>query len=232
VIAPSRYHTLRAIVLDAATEPDLTVREVAGAMLPRTEAGRRVVEDTSGSLDLASHGFRERFRLPVMVRDPQPFSENGGRRRDALTVAEAVSDPEHLATAERIMFAVFPPARVEPTMRGLIQPPRVLGIDGWCVWLTHRSGVPAGAAYTFHDGTSVGVYQVTTLSEHRGHGVARATMAAILDRYGDVPMTLTATGQGRPLYEQLGFRVIETAIWWVPERTPDPTGDDTGGRLR
>jgi GNAT superfamily N-acetyltransferase len=232
VIEPSQYHTLRAIVLDAASQPEWTVREVADAVLPRIDAGRRVVEDAGGILDFAPHGFQERFRLPVMAREPGTGAGVARPGRDAFTAAAAVTEPERLAAAERIMLAVFPPARVEPVMRGLIQPPRVLSIKGWCVWLAHRSGVPAGAAYTFHDGTSVGVYQVATLPEHRGNGVARAMMAAILDRYRDVPITLTATDQGRPLYEQLGFRVVDTAIWWVPGPTPDPTGDDTGGRLR
>jgi GNAT superfamily N-acetyltransferase len=232
VIAPSRYHTLRAIVLDASSKPVQTVEDVASALLPQTDAGRRVVEDAGGVLDFAPHGFQERFRLPVMVRDAGPLPRGLRPGRDPFTLATAVTDPERLAAAERIMFAVFPPARVEPTMRGLIQPPRVLGIEGWSVWLAHRSGVPAGAAYTYHDGTSVGVYQVATLPEHRGHGVARATMAAVLDRYHDVPITLTATEQGRPLYEQLGFRTVDTAIWWIPGPTPNPTGDDRDGRLR
>jgi GNAT superfamily N-acetyltransferase len=230
VIEPSPYHTLRAIVLDAVSEPERTVGEVVDAVLSRTNARRKVVEDAGGILDFAPRGFEERFRFSVMAREPG--SGAGRVVRDAFTAGAAVADLERLAAAERIMFAVFPPARLEPTMRGLIQPPRVLGIKGWCVWLAHRSGVPAGAAYTFHDGTSVGVYQVATLPEHRGNGVARALMASILDRYQDVPITLTATDQGRPLYEQLGFHTVDTAIWWVPGPTADPTGDDTGGPLR
>lgn len=225
VIAPSPYHAARAIVLDAGSEPTLTVAEAARALLPYTEVDRRVVEDASGTLDFAPHGFEERFRFPVMVREPSstavPVSPG---RRGYNVVAATVTDTERLAVAESIMIAVFPPARVEPAMRGRIQPPRVLGIKGWCVWLAYRSGVPAGAAYTFDDGTSVGVYQVATLPEHRGNGVARALMAAVLHRYRDVPITLTATEQGRPLYEQLGFHPVETAIWWIPKPDAGPIG--------
>lgn len=145
-------------------------------------------------------------------------------RHPFTVVAAAVTDPERLAVAESIMIAVFPSARVVPAMRGRIQPPRVLGLKGWCVWLAHRSGVPAGAAYTFHDGESVGVYQVATLPEHRGNGVARALMAAVLRRYPDVEVTLSATEQGRPLYEQLGFHAVDNAIWWIPKPDPEPIG--------
>lgn len=224
VIAPSPYHALRAIVLDATSEPELTVREAADAVLPYTEVERRVIEDAGGRLDFAPHGFEERFRFPVMARDPGPSAGDSRPERDAFMVAAPVAEPEGLAVAERIMFAVFPPARVDAVMRGRIQPPRVLGIKGWSVWLTHRSGVPAGAAFTYHDGDSVGVYQVATLPEHRGNGVARTTMAAILDRYRDVPVTLTATDYGRPLYEGIGFRTVDTAVWWVPRIHADPNG--------
>jgi GNAT superfamily N-acetyltransferase len=225
VIAPSPYHAARAIVLDAGSEPVRTVAEVADVLLPYTEVGRRVVEDASGTLDFGPHGFEVRFRFTVMVREPSSSVVAARPAGSAYkVVATAVADPERLAVAESIMIAVFPPAQVEPAVRGRIQPPRVLGINGWCVWLAYRSGVPAAAAYTFDDGTSVGVYQVATLPEHRGNGVARALMATVLHRYRDVAVTLTATEQGRGLYEQLDFRPVDTAIWWIPRLHAGPIG--------
>ncbi len=219
---PSRYHTLRAVVLDAGTDPEQTIGDVTSAVLPRTDANRRVVEDPSGRLDLAPHGFGERFRFPVMVREPGAVRVPGRVGEDVSAVP--VSDADQLAVAEHVMTAVFTPATLEPEMRGLVHPPRLLDVPGWCVWLAYRADVPAGAAYTFDDGTSVGVYQVTTLPEHRGNGVARALMASILDRYRDVPVTLTATEQGRGLYEQLGFATVNEARWWVPEPDAGPNG--------
>src|SRR5262249_48869049 len=138
VIAPSPYHALRAIVLDATSEPELTVREAVDAVLPHNEVGRRVIEDAGGRLGFAPQGLGEGSRSPVMMRDPGRAGEASRPARAASTIA--VTEPEALAVAERIMFAVFPPARVDAEMSGRIQPPRVLGIDGWCVWLTHRSG--------------------------------------------------------------------------------------------
>ncbi len=221
-IWPSRYHTLRAIVLDAGTDPEQTIRDVVAVILPRIEASRRLVEDPSGSLDLGPHGFSERFRFPVMVREPGAAPERGRVGEDVSAIP--VSDADQLAVAEHVMTAVFTPATLEPEMRGLVHPPRLLGVPGWREWLAYRADVPAGAAYTFDDGTSVGVYQVTTLPEHRGNGVARAIMARILDRYREAPVTLTATEQGRGLYEQLGFVTIAEARWWVPEPDAGPNG--------
>jgi GNAT superfamily N-acetyltransferase len=242
VVAPSPFHSLRAIVLDSACAPDLAVREVVETVLPRVQAPRRVVEDASGVLDLTPHGFHERFRFPVMVHpgtgDGTTAATGSGASRQSgapggeVTTAMPVTDPERLAVAERILIAVFPPARVVEKMRGLIQPVRVLRIPGWQVWLAHRSGVPAGAAYSYFDGTSVGLYQLATLPEHRGHGVASATMSALFARYPGVPVTLTATDQGLPLYQRLGFRTVSTAIWWIPGPTPAPSGDDMASPLR
>ena len=136
--------------------------------------------------------------------------------------------PEEIAAAEQILMAVFPPAPAGIDLRGRIHPPRVLGIEGWRVWLAYRDTVPAAAAYTYHDGSSLGVYQVGTLPEHRGHGLARALMTAILRAYPSDAVTLTATDQGRPLYTGLGFRILSDAVWWRPNHT----GDDSDRGLR
>ena len=104
----------------------------------------------------------------------------------------------------------------------------MLGIEGWRVWLGYREGVPAGAAYTYHDGSSLGLYQLATLPEHRGNGVGRAILAAILRAYPDTALTLTATEQGRPLYESFGFVSLSEAVWWRPNHT----GDDRAEGLR
>lgn len=230
VTRPSSYHPLRAIVLDPGPDHDPVVRQIVDAVLRRPDAARRVVEDPGGVLDLRTAGFAPSFRMTVMVRDPGPLPPSrseDGRGRPAVEVIE-VDAPRRLAEAEWVLTTVFPPAPSGTDWAGQIQPERVLDLPGWRVWLGCREAVPAGAAYTYHDGASVGLYQVGTLAEHRGHGVARALVEAILRAYPDVPASLTATDQGRPLYERLGFRPVSQAVWW----TPDPTGDDIGSALR
>jgi GNAT superfamily N-acetyltransferase len=225
IVAPSPYHALRAIVLDPDTDRVDTIRHIVETLLPESGFSRRVIEDPSGELDLGPYGMELRFRLTVMGRPAEVPS--GDTRCRGLRVV-AVTDPERLAVAERIFIAVFPPPSPPDDPHGRIQPARVLDIPGWRVWLCYREGVPAGTAYTFHDGTSLGVYQVGTLPEHRGHGVARAIMTEILRAYPGVPVTLAATDQGRPLYHVMGFTTLREAIWWRPSRT----GDDSGGVLR
>lgn len=236
IVAPSPYHALRAVVLDPDTNRPATVAAILDAMMVESGQPRRVVEDASGVLDLSGHGFETRFRLTVMVREPEPMVREPepvepGSDVDAGNPEVHVTPVQvqrKLLAAESILTAVFPPSGLVPDLLGRILPLRVLDIPGWRVWLGYRDDVPAGAVYTFHDGTSLGVYQLATLPEHRGHGVARALMAAILRAYPTDIITLSATDQGRPLYTELGFTVSSTAIWWQPSRT----GGDSGGVLR
>lgn len=225
VVAPSPYHALRAIVLDPYLDREATIAAIVQTVLEDSGVARRVVEDASGVLDLAPYGLAERFRLTVMAREPGPVpAPDAGP--DVRVIA--VADQRSLVEAEQILMTVFPPPAPPAYLRGRIQPVRVLELPGWQVWLGYREGVPAGAAYTYHDGAGVGVYQVSTLPEHRGHGIGRTLMDAILHAYPDDVVTLSATGQGRRLYDALGFQVCSEAIWWWP----NPTGDDSGEGLR
>jgi GNAT superfamily N-acetyltransferase len=231
VIQPSLYHALRAIVLDPGQDQDLVVREITGTFLRPSSTARRIVEDATGSLDLWSASFTPYLTMTVMVREPGALPQSPARS-ETIGVVE-VESPRALAVAERVLTTVFPPARsdsdwVGTDWAGQIQPVRVLDLPGWRVWLGCREGVPACAAYTYDDGRSVGLYQVGTLAEHRGHGVARALVEAILRTHPDVPASLTATDQGLPLYTRLGFQPVSRAVWWMP----DPTGDDIGSVLR
>jgi GNAT superfamily N-acetyltransferase len=225
IVVPSPYHALRAIILDPSSNRISTIAALVDTVAAESAVARRVVEDASGEMDLSCHGLAVRFRLTVMVRPPrQPVGDLPGHGIGVV----AVADPHTLIDAERILMAIFPPPPSPVNLRGRIQPARVLELPGWQVWLAYREGVPAGAAYTYDDGSSVGVYQVGTLAEHRGYGVGRAIMTAILRAYPDAVVTLTATERGRALYERLGFEAASDAIWWWA----NPTGDDSGEGLR
>ena len=54
-------------------------------------------------------------------------------------------------------------------------------------------------------------------------------MIVILERYRDMPVTLCATEDGHLLCEQLDFRGVSVATWWVSSSTA-PDGDGTPGR--
>jgi GNAT superfamily N-acetyltransferase len=225
IVAPSPYHALRAIVLDPRTNRHATIASIVDTVLGESGLARRVVEDASGELDLGEYGLEPRLRMTVMARESGALPERCGAHAGVRVCM--VSDAERLAVAERILISVFPPPAATDS-HGRIQPIRVLGIDGWRVWLGYREGVPAGVAYTYHDGSTLGLYQLGTLPEHRGHGAARAILAAVLRTYPDDAVTLTATDQGRPLYDSLRFVAVSKAVWWRPNHKED----DRGGVLR
>ena len=225
IVAPSPHHALRAIVLDPWTNRRSTIGSILDTVLGESGLARRVVEDASGEFDLSAYGLEPRLRMTVMAREPGVAPECCGTRTGVRAVT--VDDAERLAAAERILISIFPPPAASD-LHGRIQPTRVLGIDGWRVWLAYRQGVPAGAAYTYHDGSSLGLYQLGILPEHRGHGVAGAILAAVIRRYPADAVTLTATDQGRPLYESFGFTALSKAVWWRPNHK----GDDRAEGLR
>lgn len=74
--------------------------------------------------------------------------------------------------------------------------------------------MPAGACLTVSDDSTVGLYWMTTLPEHRSRGVGRALLHGALNHQADLPMTLTAARAGRPLYDSLGFVPVADARWW------------------
>jgi GNAT superfamily N-acetyltransferase len=223
IVAPSPYHALRAVVLDPWTNRPATIASIVDTVLGESGLARRVVEDASGEFDLSRYGLAPRFRMTVMARAAGPPPKEHEAPPDIRVVA--VRDPVALAAAERILISIFPPSPVTEDPHGRIQPVRVLGIEGWRVWLAYRDGVPAAAAYTYHDGSTLGLYQFGTLPEHRGHGIARALLTGILLGYPQDTVTLTATDQGRPLYESFGFTAVSEAVWWWPNHKEDDRGE-------
>ncbi|MCR6485820.1 GNAT family N-acetyltransferase [Amycolatopsis sp. OK19-0408] len=161
----------------------------------KREAGRTVVvEDPFRVLDLSAAGFTAR-QLPVMVREPGPAADPGALTR--LSTAAEVED---------IIVRGFP---LEEYEGGGAFPETLAHPD-----LTFFRHGDAGACVTMRAGGVGGAYWVTTLPEHRSRGVGRALMLAVLRHFDDLPVTLTASRAGKPLYDKLGFDVLGDANWW------------------
>jgi GNAT superfamily N-acetyltransferase len=189
-------------------EPDPAPEDVAELeALVRAQAdGELVVEDPHAGLDLSHLGLAAR-QLPLMIRYPTAVPA------PSLPVTR-VRDAATLAVVERIIVHGFPLSNPERYGPGQALPPALLETPGVELSVAHRDGEPAGAALCIADPEPAGAYWVTTLPEHRSHGVGRALMHALLDR--PVPMVLVAARPGRPLYESLDFQLIGHANWWFP----------------
>jgi GNAT superfamily N-acetyltransferase len=183
-----------------------------GALMARAgERGRVVVEDSFGELTLPATGGVTVDRMPVMTRAAGPAGPPAAG--PGIRVVRA-ADPGTLAQAERVIVDGFPQRALQPYRPGRSVPPLVLAVPGWRTWLACCGGEPAAACCTYDDGTTLGVYWVATLPQHRSRGLGRAVMAAALAASPGRPAALVATAAGESLYSSLGFRAVSRAAWY------------------
>ncbi|MEQ0562018.1 GNAT family N-acetyltransferase [Amycolatopsis sp. NEAU-NG30] len=181
--------------------PGVDVEELTALARARRADGRTVVvEDPFQVLDLAALGMKA-AQLPVMVREPAPAP--------GPTETELVRTAADLRKAEDIIVNGFELEEYQPYEPGVTFPPALLESADLFLRRDH-----AGACLTMTHGGVGGVYWVTTLPEHRSKGVGREIMHAVLRHFQDLPVTLTASRAGRPLYEKLGFVTLGDSDWW------------------
>lgn len=190
---------LRVLVVRPDPGPD-DLAELA-LLVKRAEA-RVVVEDSFSVVDGTAVGLAS-WRMPVMIRQPEPVPPPALEVTPVRTAAEA-------AVAEQVVVDGFPLPGFPP---GRAMPAALLDHEGFRLHLVRREGAVAGTCLTVEADGAVGVYWVTTLPDHRSRGVGRALMHAMINEF-PVPMTLTAAKAGLPLYDSLGFSVVTQATWW------------------
>ncbi|MFJ7216320.1 GNAT family N-acetyltransferase [Amycolatopsis sp. NPDC098790] len=184
------------IMVRTATPDRAEITELASKY--RQNGRTVVVEDPFGTIDLSGIGMAVRL-LPVMAREPGPTPEEPTVTR--------VETPDDLREAEDVIVHGFPLEEYQPLEPGKVFPRELLsqaffrkGHEGACFTMAH-----AGVG---------GAYWVTTMPDHRSKGVGRALMHAVLRHFGDLPVTLSASKFGKPLYDKLGFTDLGDAHWW------------------
>ncbi|MEV4758660.1 GNAT family N-acetyltransferase [Micromonospora sp. NPDC049559] len=188
-------------------EPALTVDELAEITeLAGHAPGPVDAEDPFSSTDLGHLGMRS-WQMPVMLRQPGPVAE------PAIDVVRARNE-EELRAAERAVIAGFELTRFEPYRGGEMFPMALLDQPGVDVFVARLDGEVAGACVTVVEDGFGSHYWVGTPPAFRSRGVGRAVMLGSLARLADLPVTLTASRLGRPLYESLGFTAAAPSTWW------------------
>ncbi|MEV7570088.1 GNAT family N-acetyltransferase [Streptomyces tanashiensis] len=189
-------------------EPDLDPGELAElSELVHRAAGPVNAEDPFGSTDLSHLGMRN-WQMPVMLRPPGPVDA------PALDVIK-VGRPEDLQEAERIVIEGFELTGFEPYRPGELFPTALIEQPGVDVFVALDGGVAAGACVSVVDDGVGSHYWVGTSPAFRSRGVGRAVMLGSLAPLADLPVTLTASKLGRPLYESLGYTVAAPSTWWA-----------------
>ncbi|MFB9629412.1 GNAT family N-acetyltransferase [Nonomuraea helvata] len=189
-------------------EPALDPGELAElSELARLAAGPVNAEDPFSSTDLSHLGLRS-WQMPVMLRPPGPVAE------PSLEVIR-VRRLEDLQAAEQIVIEGFELAGFEPYRPGELFPTTLIEQPGVEVFVASHDGVAAGACVSVVDDGVGSHYWVATSPAFRSRGVGRAVMLASLAHLADLPLTLTASKLGRPLYESLGYIAATPSTWWA-----------------
>lgn len=192
-------------------QPGLGADEVAEITdLAGRAAGPVDAEDPFSATDLSHLGMRT-WQMPVMLRPPGPVET------PAMPV-DRVRDEDDLHEAERAVIGGFELARFEPHRGGELFPMALIEQPGVDVFVARIDGTVAGACVTVVDAGFGSHYWVGTPAAFRSRGVGRAVMLGSLAPLADLPVTLTASRLGRPLYESLGFTTAAQSTWWSSTR--------------
>lgn len=196
-------------------ELHLDAQEIAEITdLTREAQGQVNVEDPFSRTDLRHLPLRS-WQMPLMLRTP-------GATDTPKTDIHHVRDEPGLRAAERTVIAGFEMARFEPYRPGEFFPRPLLDQPGVDFYLALDEGTPVGACVTVVAGDVGSHYWVATPPAYRSRGVGRAVMLGSLAPMADLPVTLTASRLGRPLYESLGFTTAAPSTWWASLTPPQP----------
>lgn len=192
-------------------EPDLTAEELVElGDLRRGAAGPVDMEDPFSTADLAHLGMGS-WQMPVMLRGP------GAVEAPAVAVQRVRDEPD-LYGAERAVIESFGLDRFEPYRPGELFPKALLDEPGVGIFIARVDGTVAGACVTVAANGFGSHYWVGTTESARSRGIGRAVMLGSLEPLTRVPVTLTASKLGVPLYEKLGFTAATPSTWWSSSR--------------
>jgi GNAT superfamily N-acetyltransferase len=148
--------------------------------------------------------------MPLMTHDGQGI----GHVERQVTVTRVEGDAD-LKTTNSIMARAFslPEDAVQRAWG-----PAMLDAPGLAVFLARQGVTPVSAVATTRHGATVGIWCMATAPEHQRRGAGSVLLTQVMAGHhasGARLFYLGATEAGRPLYERLGFRSVETITIWV-----------------
>jgi len=202
------------MVSDTTLAPDLlSLDELATEVSGRVPLWSIVIRGVAGDevADLAArHGLVERSDLPMLACAAADvvFTADEAQRKLVRRVGAAESDLYAATLAEGFEAPV--------DAFGSLMGGGVLDDDAMAGYLAEEPGHPAGTGLGVRTAGVVGVFNIAVAPTARGRGLGRAiTEVVVRDGFaaGADAAYLQSSEMGRPLYESMGFRLVET--WTV-----------------
>jgi ribosomal protein S18 acetylase RimI-like enzyme len=164
---------------------------------------------------LREMNLTEREVFPGMVLDPIPDATPSPREGFEIRQVRGSDEVADLLRTGASGFAT-PPNYFDVWKAGILAGASVPWSRG-ANYLGYVGGKPAATSIRIRTGDIAGIYFVSTLPEFRRRGFGEAmTRRAITDgrKTGCTMSYLQASKMGRPIYERIGFRVIEEYSEW------------------
>ncbi|MEU6203180.1 GNAT family N-acetyltransferase [Micromonospora musae] len=200
-------------VFDTTTEPDIEALDALAS-----EVGRQVEQwsiivrqaDEDVAALAARHGLVNRSEVPLLACAAEDL---------VLRTTTAQREPiRRVGAAESDLYTeVFTEGfEVPEGTFGSLMGGGVLDADSISGYLAGESGRPTGTGLGIVTNGVVGVYNIAVVPSARGRGLGRAITETVLSdgiAAGADAAYLQSSAMGRPLYESMGFRVVEN--WTV-----------------
>ncbi|MFG1654769.1 GNAT family N-acetyltransferase [Micromonospora sp. NPDC049275] len=198
------------VAYDLSPEPDLeSLDELAaevGRQVPVWSVMTRAAADGAVA-DLAGrHGLRERSELPLLgcTADELVFRADPARRELVRRVGAAESD--------RYTDVLTRGFEVPDGLFGSLMGGDVLDAERIVGYLCEEDGQPVGTGLGMWTRGVVGVFNIAVVPGARGRGLGRVLTEEVLRdgvAAGADAAYLQSSALGRPLYESMGFRLLE-----------------------
>jgi GNAT superfamily N-acetyltransferase len=160
-------------------------------------ASRRVLTDAGFTTGEISEPLMRCGQRPEVVASK--FSVSRCENDQALLVALHLTSDAHTVDLDLLDASIGRAARL-----GAAQ-----------VWLAHEGGQPVSTVWICRSGSAIGVMEMMTPKRHQGRGAGRAALTTALAASWSTATSealLLATPAGRPLYESVGFEVIDECL--------------------
>ena len=163
--------------------------------------------------DLTPHGCTLMGHPPLMLRTPIALPAPP----PDLQIVE-VDDEQTSCDFEETLVFGYPAPMLEPFRAGCFLPPGALDAPRWHHFVGYADGRAVAAGSCYADDHVLRVENIAVMADTRGRGFGAAITAATIAVNLDAAATLVASDLGRSVYEQLGFRALHRATFWLVPR--------------